>query len=1359
METSTNRKGKTMKTKVLFLAMAMLMSLGGITQAAMDDVVVWDVAKSETELDAMLSYHPAGPAAMDDVRIWLEPFDGNDVLEKLQEDQAGPPPIAAMDDIAIWSGVQTQEQIEARLANGIPNAAQIDDVIVWDGVRSLLQINDTLVNGYSSTTGMVLWWDFEDPCLGDDATGNGRYGDAAAALTAATTDTPSGTGAALQGFSAEANYIKGLPQDTSGIYWSRTYEFWMRDPGRGGDAVFFSLTGANGGGDEDFLRLWVNADGSITAADRGYYTLFQTYTSSALTWEKGRWYQMSVVYEYTSGDVHYIRVYRGAEGDSAAAIILNYQSSSPVQATHYMVLGAHPQGYYFNDVGKGGFLEDSTLADLMLLWDFEDPCDLADPCNPTVTDVSGSGRTGTGLGEVEIIADEDGHALSGITTNDSYVWVNQALPGTDRYYDRTHEMWVRNPHLNGDAVFFSIKRNDPCNIDGNSHIKTLWVDPNGCIGAGDRGIGYRDFYTQALTWEEDVWYQVTWVFEYKSADYHDITIYRGKAGESSVEKLLEYESKSFGSADDFMSIGGSETGYWSIVAPGGHLGQDPEGTDAFLWWTFDDPCNIGDDISADERDGTAVGGVTLVNTDTPMASEIEGGSALTGFLTTNSRVYGLTDYPITAYYQDRTYQMWIRDPQLGGDAVFWAETRTADGGGDQDVKRAWINPDGSITMADRGLGIQLYTTEPLTWQSGKWYQISIAQDYTSADRHDMRLYRIDEDTTTAPLPLLDYVSGSFGSADHWISVGAHNGGYYGSSVGKAGALGASTAIRLWWDFSDPCDLGADASGHGYDGTAHGNAAAMATDTPSAAFSQGGMAASGFTSQDSLVMLNDPNGIEWRPYYQQQTYQMWIRNPDLDLPEDQKAVFMSLQGNTNALSGYSGDWDIKRFWVNEDGSVSAGDRGYYTGRQLYTSAALDWDGNAWYQISVVLSYTGADRHDIRVYRGKEGDSNVELLLDYESSSYSAGSGYWYLSVGGHPVGYYYEEQGMGGYLGEDGFSTITDCQSVIDSAYGLGGDITGDCYVGMADLGTIADQWLGCTDPAGEDCLQLEVVETFNILPGTVTVDGNLSDWADADWRFLDVNYSSDPCDISDDPCAAMFALKWDDTEERIYVATIVQDTDHVLAPSTPSNWNDCDRIEIYAQGDPNGGTGYGSYGDLTFARAQQYAIGINSSSFTWTVWGNGDYIPGFGPSSAEIDSAVAIDGDTLIYEVGVKMFMWFGGKDGSYGATTVVADLTEGKEVAFDVVAGSRWGNDIYDDTLYAMRSENDMTQKFWDAGRFRHWTLVGANQSAECGQWGYLSGDLSQDCQVDLADFAMMAVDWMKCVEPSDTACSRPWE
>ena len=41
------------------------------------------------------------------------------------------------------------------------------------------------------------------------------------------------------------------------------------------------------------------------------------------------------------------------------------------------------------------------------------------------------------------------------------------------------------------------------------------------------------------------------------------------------------------------------------------------------------------------------------------------------------------------------------------------------------------------------------------------------------------------------------------------------------------------------------------------------------------------------------------------------------------------------------------------------------------------------------------------------------------------------------------------------------------------------------------------------------------------------------------------------------------------------------------------------------------------------------------------------------------------------------------------------------------------------------------------------------------CGNWGYWSGDLNEDCYVTLVDYAELAADWMKCTEPSDGNCA----
>lgn len=41
-----------------------------------------------------------------------------------------------------------------------------------------------------------------------------------------------------------------------------------------------------------------------------------------------------------------------------------------------------------------------------------------------------------------------------------------------------------------------------------------------------------------------------------------------------------------------------------------------------------------------------------------------------------------------------------------------------------------------------------------------------------------------------------------------------------------------------------------------------------------------------------------------------------------------------------------------------------------------------------------------------------------------------------------------------------------------------------------------------------------------------------------------------------------------------------------------------------------------------------------------------------------------------------------------------------------------------------------------------------------ECGPWGYNVMDFNQNCYVDLGDFAIFVVEWLKCTDPSGTGC-----
>ncbi len=238
------------------------------------------------------------------------------------------------------------------------SSAAVSDVIIWDGVRTEAQMQDTLANGYSSSSGMRLWWDFSNVNnLGYDATGNGHTGIVKGVVSGLTMSDPFTVSRTVAtGFNNDDCYIVGNPAFTSAKS-DRTYEFWIRNPAKNG-SVFFSITnGEAGGGSDDLKRMWVNADGSLTIADHGYYTGFQEETSSALTWTNNQWYQIIVVFDYTGGDRHTIKVYRGSR-PSTFTKLLEYEGSS-LGSQHWLAIGGHEEGYYTTGdgrVGKGGFL-------------------------------------------------------------------------------------------------------------------------------------------------------------------------------------------------------------------------------------------------------------------------------------------------------------------------------------------------------------------------------------------------------------------------------------------------------------------------------------------------------------------------------------------------------------------------------------------------------------------------------------------------------------------------------------------------------------------------------------------------------------------------------------------------------------------------------------------------------------------------------------------------------------------------------------------------------------------------------------------------------------------------------------------
>ena len=334
----------------------------------------------------------------------------------------------------------------------------------------------------------------------------------------------------------------------------------------------------------------------------------------------------------------------------------------------------------------------------------------------------------------------------------------------------------------------------------------------------------------------------------------------------------------------------------------------------------------------------------------------------------------------------------------------------------------------------------------------------------------------------------------------------------------------------------------------------------------------------------------------------------------------------------------------------------------------------------------------------------------------------------------------------------------------------GADIDADCYVDANDVIALAQEWLDCTDPLGESCVQLqpspdqmypEMMYMRQCWPKTV--DGLLGDWVDPYWVDLDLVYWGDPCDVS----SAKYTPCWDPCNDMVYAAVVVEDNDHVFETG-PTAWNSSDRIEVYYQGDPNGGDKWGSQDTGNHDKAQQVSVGYQLilPGWAWAMLGERYPTPGGEELPwPEFDYrfGTRVGGNIITYEIGAKMYVWYGGNTLPIGSVgDEVRQLGPGMQIGFDVVVGSRWGGLPHDDDEWGMLSANLNTDKYIFADQFQRWELVNYDVTKvdlECGDWGYLVGDITTppDCYVDLGDMAAQAIQWMDCTDP-DPPCSFEW-
>jgi hypothetical protein len=234
------------------------------------------------------------------------------------------------------------------------------------------------------------------------------------------------------------------------------------------------------------------------------------------------------------------------------------------------------------------------------------------------------------------------------------------------------------------------------------------------------------------------------------------------------------------------------------------------------------------------------------------------------------------------------------------------------------------------------------------------------------------------------------------------------------------------------------------------------------------------------------------------------------------------------------------------------------------------------------------------------------------------------------------------------------------------------------------------------------------------------VDGNLDDWmGDVEWVALDKVYGYSPNDVEE----AWFALQWDGDANKVYAAVIVYDSDHVFTDEYVS-WDASDRIEVYSQGDAAGGSGWHGIYDV----AQHYMVGPNTVGGYWGTWALGQTLGG----DEGLEYAVRVDGNEIVYEIGVTQFDNYGGFS---GGETIVTELEVGDVVGFDLVVSTRWSGG------FGMLSENLMTGKYLDADKFARYMLAEEVGGPPCFE---RVGDLDGNCAVNWADLAILIDSWL---------------
>ncbi len=311
------------------------------------------------------------------------------------------------------------------------------------------------------------------------------------------------------------------------------------------------------------------------------------------------------------------------------------------------------------------------------------------------------------------------------------------------------------------------------------------------------------------------------------------------------------------------------------------------------------------------------------------------------------------------------------------------------------------------------------------------------------------------------------------------------------------------------------------------------------------------------------------------------------------------------------------------------------------------------------------------------------------------------------------------------------------------------DLNADCVVDLADFAIMGQQWLMTTDPASVDAVKIgfedkdpNPLEQAVAFERAITVDGNLSDWNGAQWFSINSELIGAP-DIDE----ASFAVAWNSNQrDTIYVAVKVKDTNQNFSSSI-GTWNSGDMLEVRTEGSGNGVDDTTWFNDQNIA--QMYRIAYNGSGGQWASWGVNTLDPVTNPN-ANLTYVAKIDPQNpafIIYEAAVKVYSYFGGFD---GGSTVLRNLSHGSQINLDFQI-----NTVYSSGSGAMKTHSDAVYN-----RPSTWLpfVVLEDSQLSCGDFGYLSSDINQNCSVGLDEIEELAFAWLICTDPADENCLPIW-